>query len=64
MEALDSNGDTRIDFGGRLTYHIKTQINDRHFPDDIFKLILMKYLNHDYNFIELCPHWNLGSNWQ
>ena len=46
MEALDSNDDTHIDFEGRLTYHIKAQINGCHFPD-IFKWILMKYLNHD-----------------
>ena len=47
MEDVDNNDDTHIDFAGRLTNHIKAQINGRHFPDDIFKWILMIYLNHD-----------------
>ena len=47
MVAVDSNDDTQIGFAGRLTYHIKAQINGRHFPDDIIRGILMKYLNHD-----------------
>ena len=47
MVAADSNQDGVIDFEGRLTYHIKAQINDRHFPDDNFRWILMKYLNHN-----------------
>ena len=37
MVAVDSNNDAQIDFAGRLTYHIKAQINGRHFPDDNFR---------------------------
>ena len=39
MVAVDSNGDGIIDFEGRLTDHIKAQINGRHFPDDNFRWI-------------------------
>ena len=59
MKDVDGNDDRRIDFAGRLTYHIKSRINGRHFPDDIFKWILIKYLDHDKNFIEVCSQ---GSN--